>query len=45
VFRSRLGRRTAEQVRALDWTGDAAAIDAVLDVWFLFGPSDVEIDE
>ncbi len=45
VFRSRLGRRTLDQVRALGWGGDAEAIDAVIAEWFVFGPSDIEIDE
>ena len=45
MFRSRLGRRTLEQVRALDWGGDADAIEAVIAGWFVFGPSDIEINE
>lgn len=45
VFRSRLGRRTPAQVRSLDWTGDDADIDAVVDGWFNFGPSEAEIVE
>lgn len=45
MFRSRLGRRTVEQVRALDWSGDADAIDAAVTGWFMFGPSDVTIEE
>lgn len=45
VFRSRLGRRTSDQVRALDWGGDEDAIDAVIAGWFLFGPSEIAIDE
>ena len=39
MFRSRLGRRSREQVRSLPWDGDDAAIETVLDSWFLFGPS------
>ncbi len=45
VFRSRLGRRTLEQVRALNWGGDSESIDAVVADWFVFGPSDIEIEE
>ncbi len=45
VFRSVLGRRTPHQVRGLDWTGDPAAIAAVVDGWFRFGPSETLIDE
>ena len=45
MFRSRLGRRTREQVRGLSWTGSDAAVDAVLDHWFIFGPSEHSIDE
>ena len=39
MFRSRLGRRTAGQVRGYDWSGDDAAIAAVIDGWFVFGPT------
>ena len=45
LFRSRLGRRSREQVRDYEWTGSDAAIDAVLTRWFNFGPSPVPIDE
>jgi hypothetical protein len=45
LFRSRLGRRTRDQVRGLDWTGSNEDIDLVIDDWFLFGPSDITIDE
>ena len=45
LFRSRLGRRSREQVRGYDWTGDDAAIDAVLERWFNFGPSPLPIVE
>jgi uncharacterized protein (TIGR03083 family) len=45
VFRSQLGRRSAAQVRALDWSGGDADIDAVVAGWFTFGPSDTHIVE
>lgn len=45
MFRSRLGRRTADQVRALDWGGDETAIEAAMAGWFTFGPSEIVIDE
>lgn len=45
LFRSRLGRRSREQVRGYDWTGDAAAVDEVLERWFNFGPSPLPIVE
>lgn len=45
LFRSRLGRRSREQVRNYDWTGSDADIDAVLGRWFSFGPSPLPIDE
>jgi uncharacterized protein (TIGR03083 family) len=45
LFRSRLGRRSREQVRNYDWTGSDADIDAVLGCWFNFGPSPLPIDE
>lgn len=45
MFRSRLGRRTRGQVRGLDWGGDDAAIDAAVAGWFVFGPSEIAIDE
>jgi hypothetical protein len=45
VFRSRLGRRTPEQVRALDWTGGSEDIDIVVASWFNFGPSEITIAE
>jgi uncharacterized protein (TIGR03083 family) len=45
VFRSRLGRRTIAQVRALDWSGDDEAIDGVVAAWFAFGPSEIDIIE
>ena len=45
VFRSRLGRRSAEQVRAYDWSGPDDLVSAVLDDWFIFGPSSHDIIE
>lgn len=45
MFRSRLGRRSHEQVRAFDWDGDEAAVDAAVASWFVFGPSDSAIEE
>ena len=45
IFRSRLGRRTVAQVRALDWSGDPQSIDGVVAGWFAFGPSEIEIVE
>lgn len=45
VFRSRLGRRSIDQVRALAWTGDPDAIDTIVAAWFNFGPSEVPIIE
>jgi uncharacterized protein (TIGR03083 family) len=45
VFRSRPGRRSRQQVRAWDWTGDDDAIESVLDHWFFFGPSPLPIEE
>jgi hypothetical protein len=45
VFRSRLGRRSREQVRAYDWNGEAGDIERVVDHWFIFGPSAQPIDE
>ena len=45
LFRSRLGRRSREQVRGYDWTGSDADIDAVLERWFNFGPSPLPIVE
>ena len=43
LFRSRLGRRSADQVRAYDWSRPVP--DDVLDGWFLFGPSETPIEE
>jgi hypothetical protein len=39
LFRSRPGRRSRRQVRAWDWSGADADIDAVVDRWFFFGPA------
>lgn len=39
LFRSRLGRRSRQQVRAYDWSGEDADVEAVIDAWFVFGPS------
>lgn len=43
LTRSRLGRRSADQVRSWDW--NAPLTDDELTSWFLFGPSEVPIDE
>jgi uncharacterized protein (TIGR03083 family) len=43
LFRSRLGRRSADQVRRYDWSEPPS--DEVLDAWFFFGPSPVDIVE
>ncbi len=45
LFRSRLGRRSLQQVRSYDWQGDDADIEAVIDDWFSFGPSPLPIVE
>jgi uncharacterized protein (TIGR03083 family) len=45
IFRSRLGRRTPDQVRALDWSGAHGSIDKVVSAWFEFGPSEIPIIE
>ena len=45
LFRSRPGRRSREQMRAWDWVGDDADIEAVLDVWAFFGPTTTPIIE
>jgi uncharacterized protein (TIGR03083 family) len=45
VFRSRLGRRSRRQVEAYAWSGQPAQVALVLDGWFAFGPSIVDIDE
>lgn len=42
VFRAAMGRRTADQVRALDWTGDP---EPVLGALFVFGPAQRPIVE
>lgn len=43
VFRSRLGRRSADQVLAYDWPAPPTAEQ--LDAWFAFGPSPFDIEE
>lgn len=45
LFRSRPGRRSRAQLRAWNWVGDDADIDAVLDVWAFFGPTPTDIVE
>lgn len=45
LFRSRVGRRSREQVEAYDWSGDPGDVARVVQAWFLFGPSDVPIEE
>lgn len=45
LFRSRPGRRSPEQVRGWDWTGDDADIDAIVAVWAFFGPATTPILE
>jgi hypothetical protein len=45
LFRSRLGRRSRQQVRSYDWHGSDADIEAVIDRWFSFGPSPAPIVE
>jgi uncharacterized protein (TIGR03083 family) len=45
LFRSRLGRRSREQVLDYDWIGSDADIDTVLARWFNFGPSPLPIVE
>ena len=45
IFRSRLGRRTLDQIRAYPWTGSPAGIEMLIDGWFIFGPSDLPIHE
>ncbi len=42
VMRSRLGRRSREQVLAYDWSADPKDI---VDVWFSFGPATEDIAE
>lgn len=43
LARSRLGRRSPEQVRAYEW--GTPVPDSVLDAWFIFGPSGSPIVE
>jgi uncharacterized protein (TIGR03083 family) len=45
LFRSRSGRRSREQMRAWEWTGSDADIEAVIDHWAFFGPTPVPIIE
>lgn len=45
LFRSRLGRRTRDQARRLDWTGSSDAVESALDHWFVFGPNSTPILE
>jgi hypothetical protein len=45
LFRSRLGRRSRQQMRDADWVGIDDDVDAALDHWFSFGPSPLPIDE
>jgi hypothetical protein len=42
VFRGRLGRRTAAEVAAYDWSGDPSAY---LDTWFIFGRAEQSLGE
>jgi uncharacterized protein (TIGR03083 family) len=42
VFRSRLGRRTRDEVLALDWSADP---EPYLEHWFVFGVADVSLGE
>jgi hypothetical protein len=41
-FRGRLGRRTVDEVRRLDWSTEPTPY---LDVWFIFGRADVSLGE
>jgi uncharacterized protein (TIGR03083 family) len=45
LLRSRLGRRTRDQVLAYDWAGEPAAVEQILDRWFAFGPAEHPIHE
>ena len=42
VFRGRLGRRTAAEVAAFDWSGDPSVY---LDTWFIFGRAEQSLGE
>lgn len=42
IFRSRLGRRTADEVRALGWSADP---EPYLDHWYIFGVAAVPLGE
>lgn len=43
IARSALGRRSRRQVESWDWSEPPSEAD--LDAWFMFGPSEVDIDE
>jgi len=45
IFRSRLGRRSRQQVLGYDWSGDRRDVEEVVAHWFAFGPSATPIDE
>ena len=45
VFRSRLGRRSREQVEQYRWCGPPERISLLVDQWFLLGPSTIAIHE
>jgi uncharacterized protein (TIGR03083 family) len=45
LFRSRIGRRSRNQVAAYAWSGPDEAVEAAIDAWFVFGPSPTDIDE
>ncbi len=42
VLRSRLGRRTRDEARALQWSADP---EPYLDLWFRFGPAERSLNE
>ena len=42
IFRGRLGRRTADEVRSYDWSADP---EPYLDAWFIFGQADQSLGE
>jgi uncharacterized protein (TIGR03083 family) len=45
LFRSRLGRRSANQLDGYNWAGPADEVAAVKGAWFAFGPSADDIHE
>jgi uncharacterized protein (TIGR03083 family) len=45
IFRSRLGRRSLQQVEQYAWSGPVERIAAVIADWFVFGPTTVDIVE